>query len=68
MAYTQNDLSNLQSSMAKGVEEAQIGNEKVRFRSLDDMLTLERKIKRELNMSSKPARRALRPATSTGWR
>lgn len=66
--YSESYLTQLQAMIAKGIEEGQINGERVKFRSLANMLKLERKIKAELGMTEQPARRAHHPVTSTGWR
>lgn len=68
MAYTQDDLTKLQKAISKGAAEVQLDGERVRFRSLDEMLRLERKIQAELGVSERPTRRMHYPKTSTGWR
>lgn len=66
MAYSEADLTRLQAAIAKGAKALWMGNERVEFRSLNEMLRLEEKLKRELGI--------VRPATfqeiktSTGWR
>lgn len=67
MAYTQTDLANLQAAIAKGASEVQMGTERVRFRDLDEMLRLEKKIKSELGLTP-PSRRVHYPQTKTGFR
>jgi len=67
MAYTQEDLARLQAAIAKGVSEVQMGGERVKFRSLDEMLRTERRIKSNLGLSG-PVRRLHQPKTSTGFR
>ncbi|UWQ77615.1 hypothetical protein K3725_09795 [Leisingera sp. S132] len=67
MAYTQADLDRLQSAMVKGASEVEMNGEKVKFRSLDEMLRLERKIKTALGKST-GSRRVHNPLTSTGFR
>ena len=66
MAYTQSDLDALQSAMARGARRLKMDGEEVEFRSLDEMVRLETRIKRELGQSS--AGRLMKPQTSTGWR
>jgi hypothetical protein len=61
------DLSALQKSIAKGIRSAQLGGERVDFRSLNEMLQLESKLKRELGQAG-PKRRIHHPQTKTGWR
>ena len=67
MAYTQTDLDALQASIARGITQASMNGETVTFRSLNEMLRLEAKLKRELS-STPTARTMHRPVTSTGWR
>lgn len=37
MAYTQTQIDKLEAAMAKGVTSVRIGNEEVKFRSLEEM-------------------------------
>lgn len=67
MAYTQSDLQNLQTAIAKGAVEVQIGGERVRYRSLEEMFKLEAKIKEALGKSA-PRRRVHYPQTRSGLR
>lgn len=66
MAYTSDDLARLQSALAKGTRRLRIGSEEVEFRTLDEMLRLEAKIRRELGQKS--AGRIVQPSTTSGWR
>lgn len=67
MAYTQADLDQLQTNIAKGVTTAMLQGEMITFRSLAEMLRLEAKIKRELGVGS-PPRLIHTPKTSSGFR
>ena len=67
MAYSQVDLDDLQSNIAKGVTTCMIQGEMVVFRSLGEMERLEQKLKRELGQSTGKVR-AHMPATTTGFR
>lgn len=67
MAYTQADLDRLQSAMAKGAQSVEMQGEKVTFRTLDEMLRLERKIKVALGQVG-GSRRVINPVTRTGFR
>lgn len=67
MGYTQNDLNALQRSMAKGLKSAQMGGEKVEFRSQAEMERQEAKIKRALGIGA-PKRRLHYPKTNLGFR
>jgi len=67
MAYSQTDLDNLQAAIARGVLQCSQNGEMVTFRSLDEMLRLEAKLKREL-AASVDAQTVYTPITSTGWR
>lgn len=66
MAYSQSDLDALQASIAKGARRVRIGPEEVEFRSLDEMLKLERRMKAELGLDT--GGRLFTPQTSSGWR
>ncbi|MBS8228414.1 phage head-tail joining protein [Vannielia litorea] len=66
MAYTQADLTELQRNMAKGLKVAQVGGERVEFRTLAEMQRLETRIKRELGESIPATFQTIR--TETGWR
>ncbi len=66
MAYTQKNLDDLQSAMARGARKLRLGDEEVEFRSLDEMERMEAKIKREIGVTS--TTRTFRPATKSGWR
>lgn len=66
MAYSQADLDQLQSNMAKGIQSAVIDGEQLTFRSLDEMERLERKLKLELGTTA-PARVAHVATTRSGW-
>ena len=66
MAYTDDDLTRLQSAIAKGARKVRLADEEVEFRSLAEMERIEAKIKRELGQVSKS--RMTYPATSSGWR
>ncbi|WP_243612937.1 phage head-tail joining protein [Shimia aestuarii] len=66
MAYTQSDLDALQSAMARGARRLKMDGEEVEFRSLDEMMRLESRIKQDLGQAN--ASRVIRPQTSTGWR
>ena len=68
MAYTQDDLSKLQTAIAKGAKSLQMGGERVEFRSLDEMLRLERKLQVQLQPASARKSPIMYPKTSTGWR
>mgnify|MGYP001241585124 CR=1 FL=1 len=67
MAYTQADLERLQAMMAKGASSVEMNGEKITFRSYDDMLRLERKIKSALGQTPR-TRRMHNPLTRTGFR
>jgi hypothetical protein len=67
MAYTQADLERLQAMMAKGASSVEMIGEKITFRSYDDMLRLERKIKSALGKTPR-TRRMHNPLTRTGFR
>jgi len=66
MAYTSDDLASLQSAIAKGARRLRIGSEEVEFRSLDEMMRLEARMKRDLGQES--GGRVVRPQTTSGWR
>lgn len=40
MSYTQKDIDTLRSAMAKGVQQAKLGDEQITFRSLSEMRSL----------------------------
>lgn len=67
MAYTKEDLDNLQRAIAKGAVEVQMGGERVRFDSLDAMQRRVQIIKRELGIGT-PRPRMIYPQTKTGFR
>jgi len=67
MAYTQEDLENLQRAIAKGAVEVQMGGERVRFDSLDAMQRRVQIIKRDLGIGS-PRPRVIYPRTNAGFR
>ncbi|MVO14817.1 phage head-tail joining protein [Parasedimentitalea huanghaiensis] len=67
MAYTQADLDRLQSAIAKGAQSVEMNGEKVNFRTYDEMLRLERKLKTALG-SLGGSRRIHNPTTRTGFR
>lgn len=67
MAYTDTDLANLQAAIAKGLTQARMGEEMVTYRSIDEMLRIERKIKRELGVVG-ASRGLIYPSTSVGFR
>lgn len=66
MAYTQKDLDALQTAIAKGARKLRMNGEEVEFRSLDEMIRTEQRIKRELGQVT--SKRILYPRTSDGWR
>lgn len=68
MSYTQADLTKLQKAISNGASELQMGGERVKFRDLDQMLKLEKRIKAELGINTTPTRRVLYPNTKTGFR
>lgn len=66
MAYSQSDLDALQASIAKGVRVAQMGGERVEFRTLAEMERLERKLQTALGLVT--TSRVQRIQTESGWR
>lgn len=66
MAYTQAQLAALEAAIAKGVTSVQLGDERVQYRSLEEMRRIRREIQQELGL--KPAGRKFVPQTSAGWR
>lgn len=66
MAYSQADLDALQAAMAKGVLRVKLDGEEVWYRSIDEMLKVERRIKIALGQISE--QRLIMPVTSSGWR
>ena len=68
MAYTQEALTRLQAAIAKGAKSLQMGGERVDFRSLDEMLRLEKRMQVKLQPASARKSPVLYPKTSTGWR
>lgn len=67
MAYSEADLAALQAAIAKGVREVRMDGEMVEYRSLEEMLRLEAKLKRELT-GARRGRKAVLSSTKSGWR
>lgn len=65
MAYTEQQLADLRSAMAKGVRVFQMGNERVEFRSIAEMERMERRMMEDLGHVSK--RRVAQIHTVRGW-
>jgi hypothetical protein len=66
MAYTQTDLINIQRAIASGTLSATVGGVQQTYRSLDDMLRIERKIKAELGQTQNGGITWQMPAHSKG--
>lgn len=57
MAYTQSDLDRIKRAIARGEMEVRQGDRMVQFRSVDDLLKVQRAIEDELaSMSGGPSR------------
>ena len=65
MAYTEQQLADLRSAMAKGARVFQMGNERVEFRSIAEMERVERRMMIDLGHAS--TRRVAKVTTSRGW-
>ena len=46
--YTQTDLANIKAAIASGVQQAMIAGEMVNYRSLEDMVKIQRMIEADL--------------------
>jgi hypothetical protein len=66
MAYTPDDLANIQRAIATGTLSATVGGVQQTYRSLDDMLRIEAKIKAELGYTSNGGITWQTPAHSKG--
>ncbi len=66
MAVTQADLERLQVAISQGVKKLKQGDEEVEYRSMNEMLQAEKRIKRELGLTG--ARRTAVVRTKSGWR
>lgn len=56
MAYTQAQLTALESAIAQGASECEFDGKKVKFRSLADMLALKHQMKIELGTGARTKR------------
>lgn len=52
MAYTQADLDRLKRAIARGQLEVRYADRTIRFRSLDELMTVKREMERELSAAS----------------
>lgn len=66
MAFTQADADRLRASIAKGVSEAEVNGERVRFRSLAEMREVLAMIEGELAGAQGPAFGISYPRTTRG--
>ena len=68
MAYTQQDLTNIQAAIASGALEIRFSDRTVTYRSVDDLLKAKNEIQNALNAQSgtKPIR-TTRIETGSGW-
>lgn len=57
MAYTQQDLENIRELIAAGEGEVQVDGKAVKYRNLDDLERIERRIERALAAQSAPAKK-----------
>ncbi len=57
MAWNEQDLTNLEKSMAQGVLEVMYGDKRVIYRSLDEMKILREDMRRELGIGQRPLRK-----------
>jgi hypothetical protein len=52
MAYTSDDLNTLKAAIAQGVREVEYADKKITYRSLDEMLKIQRLMEKELGLNN----------------
>ena len=66
MAFTQTDIDNLKSAIARGVRKVKQGEEEVEYRSLAEMTATLRLMSAEVSPATSPKISATYPRTSRG--
>lgn len=68
MAYSQDDLDNINAAIASGADQAMIQGEMVKYRSLSDMRSIRNEIERAVSPSKAPTGigQIFVPSTSRG--